>query len=206
MIKCGTYRICDYVDDGQYDIHWVCCDTHLRMCEWEAERFKFCPFCGKGDVKKLDCRRRNIPRWAYDMHSAYFGMDDAAYKANVQANRLFKQATRWVVEERTCARSEWRDWKHGMSEFSNAKDALERIRLKIDMADADRSPYDSIAYRLRLVTGEYKTCTTEKVLERPEWVRDDVGDCAAANSISREEAYDRLVREAFDKSFEEDQD
>ena len=203
MIKDARYRICDYDDDGQYNIHWVCCDSHMRMCDWQASYFKFCPFCGKAGAKKLECRSSDTPRWAYDLHTDCYDAREAAYRASVQEGKLYTQSTRWVVEERTSSRGEWHDWKHGKSEWHNAKDALKQVRLKMEMADEDRIGHESIAYRLRLVTGKYKTCTTQKIVERPEWIRDDVGLCAAANNISREEAFHQLVRESLDKHFSE---
>ena len=53
-------------DDGQYGIHWTCCDSHMQSCEWQVASFKFCPFCGSGRVSKLECRKASTARWAWD--------------------------------------------------------------------------------------------------------------------------------------------
>ena len=200
MIKYGTYRIVKYADDGQYDIHWTCCDSHMQSCEWQAERFRFCPFCGAGHASKLKCRKSNIARWAYDLHpDNECEAEQASYDARVKAHNLEKNQTRWVIERK----HGWHipRWKAiNQATFLHASDALAHADHYFSAEVQEEYSFTKpIVLRLRLVTGELKQdSSSPKVLESPRWVHDLVGDYAKEHGISREEAKDKLEREQFE--------
>ena len=163
MNKHGTYRIVKYADDGQYDIHWTCCDSHMRSCKWQAERFSFCPFCGAGHATKLECRESSTARWAYDLHS-----DDehkaasVSYDADVKAHNLKKNQTRWIIERE--GRRNTGSWfaTHRVH-YLHASDALKAADSyspkKGRGAERATSTIQSSWFRLVLVT---KTSTTQR--------------------------------------------
>ena len=211
MNKHGTYRIVKYADDGQYDIHWTCCDSHMQSCKWQAERFSFCPFCGAGHATKLECRESSTARWAYDLHS-----DDehkaasVSYDADVKAHNLKKNQTRWIIERE--GRRNTGSWfaTHRVH-YLHASDALKAAdRLFAKKREEEPSEYhinNPIVLRLRLVTGdEDKEFHSTKVLESPRWVHDPVGDYAKEHGLSRRDAQDKIIIERVEKTMNEMED
>ncbi len=206
MNKNGTYRIVKYADDGQYDIHWTCCDSHMQSCQWQVERFQFCPFCGAGNASKLKCRKSETARWAYALHpDDEYEADRLSYDAVVKASHLKHSQTRWTIE-REIGRHSGR-WSGGhILTYLSASDALEAADKTFAIA-VDDSSYDPVVLRLRLVTGdEDAECESPKVLESPRWVHDPVGDYAKEHGLSREDAKDKLVSEQFEKMMNEMED
>lgn len=200
MIKYGTYRIVEYADDGQYDIHWTCCDSHMQSCEWQAERFRFCPFCGAGHASKLKCRKSDIARWAYELHpDDEYEAGRLSYDARVKAHNLEKNQTRWIIEREVGRNSgRWKAIHEG--HYLHASDAMRHADYYFSAEVQEEYSFSkAIVLRLRLVTGELKQDSgTPKVLESPRWVHDLVADCAKENGILLEEAKDKLEREQFE--------
>ena len=189
-----------YADDGQYDIHWTCCDSHMQSCEWQAERFRFCPFCGAGHASKLKCRKSNIARWAYDLHpDDEYEAERSSHDARVNAWKLENNQTRWVIE-REGSRNSGSWYATHRSHYLRASDAMEAAdRLFQREVEDEYSVNNPVVLRLRLVTGdEDAECESPKVLESPRWVHDLVGDYAKEHSISRKDAADKMMSEQFE--------
>ncbi len=208
MNKNGTYRIVKYADDGQYDIHWTCCDSHMQSCQWQPESFRFCPFCGAGNASKLECRRSDIARWAYDIHPDDECEADAlSHDARVNAWKLENNQTRWVIE-REGSRNSGSWYATHRCRYLRASDALEAAdKIFADEVEDECSLRTPVVLRLRLVTGcvEQKV-ESPKVLESPRWVHDPAGDYAKEHGVSREEAVDKMLHEQFEKMMNEMED
>ena len=208
MNKCGTYRIVKYADDGQYDIHWTCCDSHMQSCQHEVSRYRFCPFCGAGYASKLECRKSDIARWAYDLHpDDECEAERLSYDARVKAYNLEKRQTRWIIEREGSRHSGcW--YVSPAPLYLHASDAMEAADMVFEREVEDEySINNSVVLRLRLVTGDEEAeCESPKVLESPRWVHDPVGDYATEHGLSREDAADKIMSEQFEKMMNEMED
>jgi len=193
--------------DGQYDIHWTCCDSHMQSGQWQAERFRFCPFCGAGHASKLECRKSDIARWAYDLHpDDEYEADRLSHDARVKEWELQMEQTRWIIE-RESSRNTGSWSSKSRDQHLHASDALKAADRFFAHELEYEYQFNPVVLRLRLVTGDkHAEVESLKVLESQRWVHDPAGDYAKEHGVSREEAADKMLHEQFEKMMNEMED